>query len=82
MRLRGAKEKRCTESTSKPAALIADSVSRDMWQLPATRGQIVASAMLPAAAARAPALRRLDSLLVAAPLWAGLVGLYITRAGA
>ncbi|MCC5953152.1 MAG: hypothetical protein JJU45_13755 [Acidimicrobiia bacterium] len=32
-------------------------------------GQIVASLMLPDAAAPAPALRRIDSLLVGAPLW-------------
>ena len=44
-------------------------------------GQILASAMLPAANSRAPALRRLDSMLIVAPAWAGLVGLYLTRAG-
>ncbi|MEO6627067.1 MAG: hypothetical protein ABIP03_00715, partial [Aquihabitans sp.] len=43
-------------------------------------GQILASAMLPSAGARAPALRRLDSLLIVAPAWAGLVGLYLQRA--
>jgi len=32
-------------------------------------GPMVASALLPSAAASAPALRRLDSLIVAAPLW-------------
>ncbi len=42
-------------------------------------GQVLASAMLPRAAARAPALRRLDSALLVAPAWAGLVGLYIQR---
>ncbi len=40
-------------------------------------GQVVASALLPQARTRVPALRRLDSLLVAAPLWAALVGLYL-----
>lgn len=40
-------------------------------------GQVLASALLPEAGTRAPALRRLDSLLVTAPLWAGLVGLYL-----
>lgn len=39
-------------------------------------GQLVASALLPDARYRASALRRLDSLLVLAPLWAWLVGLY------
>jgi hypothetical protein len=43
-------------------------------------GQILASALLPAADAHAPALRRLDSLLVVAPAWAGLVGLYLSQA--
>ena len=43
-------------------------------------GQLLASAMLPNAAARAPALRRLDSMLLVAPAWAGLVGLYLQRA--
>jgi hypothetical protein len=43
-------------------------------------GQILASAMLPAADVHAPALRRLDSLLVVAPAWAGLVGLYLSQA--
>ena len=40
-------------------------------------GQLAASAILPSASARAPALRRLDSLLVLAPVWAFAVGLYI-----
>jgi hypothetical protein len=44
-------------------------------------GQFLASAMLPNASVRAPALRRLDSLLLVAPAWAGLVGLYLQRAG-
>lgn len=44
-------------------------------------GQLLASAMLPRANANAPALRRLDSLLVVAPAWAGLIGLYLQRAG-
>ena len=43
-------------------------------------GQILASAMLPSASVRAPALRRLDSWLIVAPAWAGLVGLYLQRA--
>jgi hypothetical protein len=43
-------------------------------------GQLLASAMLPRAAVRAPALRRLDSWLLVAPAWAGLVGLYLQRA--
>lgn len=42
-------------------------------------GQLLASAMLPRANAPAPALRRLDSLLIAAPAWAGLIGLYLQR---
>jgi hypothetical protein len=42
-------------------------------------GQLLASAMLPSAEVRAPALRRLDSLLVVAPAWAGLLGLYLQR---
>ena len=33
-------------------------------------GQLLASAVLPAAAAPAPALRRLDTLLLAGPAWA------------
>ncbi len=43
-------------------------------------GQLLASAMLPRADARAPALRRLDSLLIVAPAWAGLLGLYLQNA--
>ncbi|WP_421121470.1 hypothetical protein ACE2AJ_09020 [Aquihabitans daechungensis] len=43
-------------------------------------GQILASALLPNASAHAPALRRLDSMLVVAPAWAGLIGLYLARA--
>jgi hypothetical protein len=37
-------------------------------------GQLCASAILPSVTARAPALRRLDSLLVLAPAWALVVG--------
>jgi hypothetical protein len=44
-------------------------------------GQLLASAMLPRADAHAPALRRLDSLLLVAPAWAGLIGLYLQQAG-
>jgi hypothetical protein len=40
-------------------------------------GQLLASALLPAANARASALRRLDSLLLTAPLWCFAVGLVI-----
>jgi hypothetical protein len=40
-------------------------------------GQLVASALLPRSTSYAPALRRLDSLLVVAPAWGGLVGLYL-----
>ena len=40
-------------------------------------GQLVASALLPEAGARASALRRLDSLLLAAPVWCLGVGLLI-----
>lgn len=43
-------------------------------------GQLLASAMLPNGAVRAPALRRLDSWLIVAPAWAALVGLYLQRA--
>lgn len=43
-------------------------------------GQVVASSMLPRADAPAPALRRIDSMLVVAPVWAGLVGLYLQQA--
>jgi len=39
-------------------------------------GQIVASAVLPGAAAPAPALRRIDTLLLLAPLWAVAVGVH------
>src|SRR5690606_34142831 len=42
-------------------------------------GQILASAMLPRADAFAPALRRLDSMLIVAPAWAGLIGLYLQQ---
>jgi len=42
-------------------------------------GQLLASALLPAADSHAPALRRLDSLLVLAPLWAWLIGVYLER---
>jgi hypothetical protein len=38
-------------------------------------GQLFASALLPAAGAPASGLRRLDSLLLAAPLWCVAVGL-------
>jgi hypothetical protein len=38
-------------------------------------GQLVASAILPSAASPAPALRRIDSLLLLAPVWAWLSGL-------
>jgi hypothetical protein len=40
-------------------------------------GQMVGGLLLPDATVRAPALRRLDSLLVIGPLWAWLVGLYV-----
>ncbi len=40
-------------------------------------GQLLGSAVLPSADAPAPALRRLDSLLLLAPLWAFLIGLYL-----
>lgn len=43
-------------------------------------GQMIASAMLPGASAKAPALRRIDSMIVAAPAWAGLIGLYLQSA--
>lgn len=58
----------------------------DIWSfavlamLACPAGQILASALLPSAATHAPALRRLDSLLVVAPAWAGLVGLYLAQA--
>jgi hypothetical protein len=41
-------------------------------------GPLVASAMLPAADAEAPALRRLDSLVVAAPIWLFAMWGYLT----
>jgi hypothetical protein len=58
----------------------------DIWSfsvlamLACPAGQLVASAMMPSASARAPALRRLDSILLVAPAWAGLVGLYLQTA--
>jgi hypothetical protein len=39
-------------------------------------GQIVASAALPGAGAHAPALRRIDTLLILAPLWAAAAGAF------
>lgn len=42
-------------------------------------GQLLASAILPRAEAPAWALRRLDSLLLVAPVWAWTVGLYLDR---
>jgi hypothetical protein len=39
-------------------------------------GQIVASAALPGAGAYAPALRRIDTLLILAPLWAAAAGAF------
>jgi hypothetical protein len=39
-------------------------------------GQIVASAALPGAGAYAPALRRLDTLIILAPLWAAAAGAF------
>jgi len=57
----------------------------DIWSFAALAavacpgGQLLASAMLPRADARAPALRRLDSALIVAPAWAGLIGLYLQR---
>jgi hypothetical protein len=44
-------------------------------------GQFAGSIVLPDAAAKAPALRRLDSLLVLGLAWVWLVGLYIGRMG-
>ena len=44
-------------------------------------GQLLASAVLPAANARAPALRRLDTLLVLGPVWAIAVRLYVEGLG-
>jgi hypothetical protein len=35
---------------------------------------VVASAVLPGAAAHAPALRRIDTLLLLAPVWAAAAG--------
>ena len=40
-------------------------------------GQVTASALLPRVDARAPALRRLDSLLLLGPAWPFLVGLLL-----
>jgi hypothetical protein len=37
-------------------------------------GQVIASAVLPGAAAHAPALRRIDTLLLLAPMWAAAAG--------
>jgi hypothetical protein len=37
-------------------------------------GQLLASLVLPAAAAPAPAMRRLDSLLLLGPIWALIAG--------
>jgi hypothetical protein len=45
-------------------------------------GQLMGSAVLPAADARAGALRRLDSLLLLAPIWAWTVGLYLQHLAA
>jgi len=39
-------------------------------------GQILASALLPGAGAPAPALRRIDTLLLLAPLWAAATGAF------
>jgi hypothetical protein len=44
-------------------------------------GQLAASAILPAPDSPASALRRLDSLLVLAPVWAWSVGLYLDNVG-
>ncbi len=44
-------------------------------------GQVVASAVLPDGLHRASALRRLDSLLVLAPLWAWAIALPLARGG-
>ena len=57
----------------------------DIWSfamlaaLACPAGQLLASAMLPRADAHAPALRRIDSLLLVAPAWAGLIGLYLQQ---
>jgi hypothetical protein len=40
-------------------------------------GQFFASSLLPRADANAPALRRLDTLLITAPVWAGAIGLFL-----
>jgi hypothetical protein len=42
-------------------------------------GQVVASALLPSADAPAPALRRLDSLLLLGPAWPILVGIFLEQ---
>jgi hypothetical protein len=39
-------------------------------------GQVMASALLPGAGAYAPALRRIDTLLLLAPLWAAAAGAF------
>jgi hypothetical protein len=39
-------------------------------------GQVLASALLPGAGAHAPALRRIDTLLLLAPLWAAAAGAF------
>lgn len=44
-------------------------------------GQLACSALLPAPDARAPSARRLDSLLVLAPVWAFTSGLFIAGLG-
>jgi hypothetical protein len=44
-------------------------------------GQLAGSALLPSYAAKAPALRRLDSLLLLAPLWAWATGILAARGG-
>jgi molybdopterin converting factor small subunit len=41
-------------------------------------GQLAATELLPEATARAPGLRRLDSLLVAAPIWMALLWRYLS----
>jgi hypothetical protein len=41
-------------------------------------GQLAASALLPSAKAPATALRRMDSLLLAAPVWCFGVGLVVS----
>ena len=40
-------------------------------------GQLAASAILPAADAHAPSVRRLDSLLLLAPVWVWAVGVFM-----